>query len=379
VVGVILEGAVPPAGLPPAWGAPHSSHSQGRRPGAGCGRRPWEGFPPLGRTLPRPCFPPSHEGGAGPWSSEWGSTTGRPWCTAGGGVASCEPGVGCPLPDIQNAFNTVDRSAMFQALRDRGFGDRIPFIRLFYGSPSDLLYTGVPQPQPSPLSVGAASGTLRALPLRDHVPRRADCRKLQHSQEAGGGRVLAFHDDAPIMGPVHALTPPSRPWCGKGSGGVTHSTPQEPSLPGLEHVTVPLSHRASPGRRGPCTLGCPLGTPEYCEAWRQQRLAESTACLAESGALEDPRTALRILRDRVLARPISRLRPLAPNPAWVRTLEAFDESIWRTVLQLMGFDTQDPSRALTQSTRLRLPSPGQAAASLSPSPLGAWAYHPWRP
>jgi len=24
-------------------------------------------------------------------------------------------------------------------------------------------------------------------------------------QEAGGGRVLAFHDDAPIMGPVHAL------------------------------------------------------------------------------------------------------------------------------------------------------------------------------
>jgi len=48
--------------------------------------------------------------------------------------------------DIQNAFNTVDRSAMFQALRDRGFGDWIPFIRLFYGSPSDLLYTGVPQP-----------------------------------------------------------------------------------------------------------------------------------------------------------------------------------------------------------------------------------------
>jgi len=38
-------------------------------------------------------------------------------------------------------------------------------------------------------------------------------------QEAGGGRVLAFHDDAPIMGPVHALDAASRPWCGKGSGG----------------------------------------------------------------------------------------------------------------------------------------------------------------
>jgi len=145
-------------------------------------------------------------------------------------------------------------------------------------------------------------------------------------------------------------------------------------------VTVPLSLQGIPlAEEGLVLLGCPLGTPEYCEAWRQQWLAESTACLAELGALEDPRTALRILRDCVLARPISWLRLLAPNPAWVRTLEAFDESIWRTVLQLMGFDTQDPSRRLTHRHATPPPSRWPGYSQPSPSPLGAWAYHPWRP
>jgi len=147
-----------------------------------------------------------------------------------------------------------------------------------------------------------------------------------------------------------------------------------------EHVTVPLSLQGIPlAEEGLVLLGCPLGTPESCEAWRQQWLAESTACLAELGALEDPGQPFVSSGTAVLARPIFLAPSTRPNPAWVRTLEAFDESIWRTVLQLMGFDTQDPSRRLTHGHATPPPSRWPGCSRPSPSPLGAWAYHPWRP
>jgi len=98
--------------------------------------------------------------------------------------------------------------------------------------------------------------------------------------------------------------------------------------------------------------------------------AESTACLAESGALEDPRTALPYPPGPCPRSPYLLAPSTAPNPALVRTLEAFDESIWRTALQLMGFDTQDPSLGSPRDTRLRLPLAGQAAASALPITLG---------
>jgi len=96
-------------------------------------------------------------------------------------------------------------------------------------------------------------------------------------QEAGGGRVLAFHDDAPIMGPVHALDAAFEAVVREGERRGLRIQPRKSLLYRVsEHVTVPLSLQGIPlAEEGLVLLGCPLGTPEYCEAWRQQWLAES--------------------------------------------------------------------------------------------------------
>ena len=48
--------------------------------------------------------------------------------------------------DIRNAFNEVERSAVFEALRRHHLGGMVPFLRLFYAQSTDLQFFGVEEP-----------------------------------------------------------------------------------------------------------------------------------------------------------------------------------------------------------------------------------------
>jgi len=192
-------------------------------------------------------------------------------------------------------------------------------------------------------------------------------------QEAGGGRVLAFHDDAPIMGPVHAL---GRCLRGRGAGRERRGLRVQPRKSLLyrvsEHVTVPLSLQGIPlAEEGLVLLGCPLGTPESCEAWRRRWLAESTACLAELGALEDPGqpfvssgtvSSLALSSGSVYSPPTQ--LGSAPWRPLTRASGGQSFSSWASTLRT-------PAAGSPTDTRLRLPLAGRA-------PVGP-PHHPWGP
>jgi len=257
------------------------------------------------------------------------------------------------------------------------------------GSPSSAFSMGAPltsctpvcrSPQPSPLSVGAARGPsgpfLFAITFQDVLIAANSA-----LQEAGGGRVLAFHDDAPIMGPVHALDAAFEAVVREGERRGLRIQPRKSLLYRVsEHVTVPLSLQGIPlAEEGLVLLGCPLGTPEYCEAWRQQWLAESTACLAELGALEDPRqpfvssgtvSSLALSSGSVYSPPTQ--LGSAPWRPLTRASGGQSFSSWASTLRT-------PASRLTHRHATPPPSRWPGYSQPSPSPLGAWAYHPWRP
>lgn len=111
--------------------------------------------------------------------------------------------VECILDRYRACIQLDKREAIFDGLREVGFGGWIPFIHLFYAEPSDLLYTGVAQPQ----TLLSQRGSRQDDPLRPfifcvafHPAFRATATSVGDDGYAG-----SYKDDAPLLGTPAAL------------------------------------------------------------------------------------------------------------------------------------------------------------------------------
>ena len=120
------------------------------------------------------------------------------------GVMDAHPTWSLLSLDVANAFNSVERVAMYEGLRARGFQRFIPFLRQFYSTPSDLLYFGVQ----CPAVLQSARGVRQGDPMGPFLY----CIAYQDVLEAGAavvrqeqGHITSYLDDSPLVGPLPTL------------------------------------------------------------------------------------------------------------------------------------------------------------------------------
>ncbi|CAI5951090.1 unnamed protein product [Closterium sp. NIES-64] len=101
--------------------------------------------------------------------------------------------------DVANAFNSFHRHAMFEGLRESPFSGLIPFLRVFYGTPSDLYLRAGPFVQ----SLESARGSRQGDPLGPFLFAFTQQQVMESvTREFRDLLFLSYADDTYILGPA---------------------------------------------------------------------------------------------------------------------------------------------------------------------------------
>ncbi|CAI5998528.1 unnamed protein product [Closterium sp. NIES-65] len=101
--------------------------------------------------------------------------------------------------DVANAFNSFHRNVMFDGLRESPFSGMIPFLRVFYGTPSDLYLRAGPFVQ----SLESARGSRQGDPLGPFLFAFTQQQVMEPiTREFKDLLFLSYADDTYILGPA---------------------------------------------------------------------------------------------------------------------------------------------------------------------------------
>ncbi|CAI5975415.1 unnamed protein product [Closterium sp. NIES-64] len=101
--------------------------------------------------------------------------------------------------DVANAFNSFHRHAMFEGLRESPFSGLIPFLRVFYGTPSDLYLRAGPFVQ----SLESARGSRQGDPLGPFLFAFTQQHVMESvTREFRDLLFLSYANDTYILGPA---------------------------------------------------------------------------------------------------------------------------------------------------------------------------------
>ncbi|CAI5954832.1 unnamed protein product [Closterium sp. NIES-64] len=101
--------------------------------------------------------------------------------------------------DVANAFNSFHRHVMFDGLRESPFSGMIPFLRVFYGTPSDLYLRAGPFVQ----SLESAWGSRQGDPLGPFLFAFTQQQVMEPvTREFKDLLFLSYVDDTYILGPA---------------------------------------------------------------------------------------------------------------------------------------------------------------------------------
>ena len=279
--------------------------------------------------------------------------------------------------DLANAFNEVDRTAIFEELRAH-FPALIPFTRLFYASSSRLMYRRADQSwvallsqtgtrQGDPLGMfyfclayqRALSSTHAAFP-DVHLPSYADD---THVVARSDRALAAFHHLVAQVGELNLRV--KLPKC----------TAYSPSPISPDLSIPPEISRPSDGIR---VLGAPVGTAAFQETFVADRLDHFSRSLDSLQRLEDSQCALRLLTSVYVQRPSYLMRTTPLSPALSQHLHAYDLRIRSAAESIVGATAFDGPEGQLARSQMTLPiSLGglglRSTSEIAPAALlGSW-------
>jgi hypothetical protein len=254
--------------------------------------------------------------------------------------------------DLRNAFNEVERRAVFEGVERAGLTHLLPYLQFAYGTASDLRY-----------QAGALSATLDSVrgvrqgdPLGPALFALAIHRCLQHAAELFQdgvqltedeliGELLAYLDDLFLMGPIERVAAAYRRLSTDLAELGLAVQPAKCVLYCPSGVPLDLPEEFSAMRRteaGLEVLGVPLGAPEFVREHVAAALVHHQRGLEELHGLKDSQMAFLLMRQCVAGRPDFLCRLLDPSQEWLETLQGFDDALWVHLRRILGWRPGDP-------------------------------------
>ncbi|CAI6005397.1 unnamed protein product [Closterium sp. NIES-64] len=214
--------------------------------------------------------------------------------------------------DVANAFNSFHRHAMFEGLRESPFSGLIPFLRVFYGTSSDLYLRAGPFVQ----SLESARGSRQGDPLGPFLFTFTQQQVMESViREFRDILFLSYADDIYILGPAARILEAfgvlreRLEWVGlevqahkcrfweREGGDVERALPL--GMQRMEGLTV---------------VGVPIGEEDWEVARLRERLRQLQGPLPWLPLLDHPEMASHLLAIAVSARPMYLARTMPPRP-----------------------------------------------------------------
>ena len=334
----LAQGRAPPAAAPPIAGAGLMAlrkNDGGLRPiavGESIRRLVAKCLCSITKEQARHYLWPLQLGVSTPLGAEVGAQTARQWCERHAG----DPDRALVTIDFENAFNTVDRTAILRQVRHR-FPGLSAWVEWCYGAPTNLLFDGLPIPPSAGVQQGDPLGPLLfALPLQPVLQRVASEFQSENTHGEPLDLIFSFLDDGVLAGPhqvvaraLHRLTEEAAAIGLKLNPSkcelVLLSAPGSSSV---DRSLFPNEIAVRPDGNFKL-LGVGIGSHSYCASLTAKRVAKMAPLLAALGDLANPQIALPLLRQCAsYGKVVYSLRSTPPE-AHLDELLSFDKDIRR--------------------------------------------------
>ncbi|CAI7916805.1 unnamed protein product [Closterium sp. NIES-54] len=265
--------------------------------------------------------------------------------------------------DIENAFNSVERKAFFNALANTPLAPLIPFTRSFYATPSQLLT----DPRLSTTALTSGRGVRQGDPLgpllfaasiQQHLRRTA----AEHPEVT----ILAYADDITMVGPATAtlgalklLTPLLA------QDGLTRNLRKSSSwsttpLEGDELPEgLPLTHE------GVRVLGSPVGSQRFCADLVRSTLTDAAAPLGSLASIHPHSVTIQDMEGRLPPLALQYLREEQETPSQDHLQRALSQEVHAAKADTLTEESRSIRSAPEMGHTLRL-------VSLRGEGAGAW-------
>ncbi len=280
--------------------------------------------------------------------------------------------------DLANAFNEIDRVAIFEELRTH-FPALVPFTRLFYAASSRLMYR---REDDSWTTLFSETGARQGDPLAMFYFCLGYQRALTSTHAAFPDVQLpSYADDTHIIARADAALAAFRHLAAQVEQLNLRVKPPKCAAYSASQISPDTAIPADFMRpaEGIRVLGAPVGTPAFEASFVEERLTRAASTLDSLPRLQDAQCALRLLVSVYTQRPSYLMRTTPFSPAFSQQLAAFDTRIVSTAESIIGTSAFDGPVGLLARRQMTLPiSMGglglRSTARTAPAAfLGSWS------
>ena len=299
--------------------------------------------------------------------------------------------------DGVSAFDLISRESMLHGLmRVAGGGEVLPFVRQFYGQPSQYLWedaNGVTHTIPQGEGGEQGDAVMPLLySLGQHSALEAIQRQLLPSERlfAYLDDICAITPDPERVGPIYAAMQ-NELWvhsCVRIDGGKTqvwNAAGQKPGVcEAMDQVARGLNPEANVWRgselpthkQGIKVLGTPVGHPDYVAAQLEKIMEKQHTFLQRIPSIPDLQSAWLLLLHCASPRANYLLRVLPPDGV-LRYAQVHDERLWQCFCRLLSIAPDQCDRIAASSSTLPMSLGGlglrSAARTSAPAYWASWA------